>query len=252
MTSVLIKTYQGVICLSASSRTKFYLNHDFDSVTDFRKSVSYDGGCLVNLGDMVEIPSTNNEISDVQHSINDIWDFIASDIPQKKTFMCTATITNIVSHSGWNYISCSSCSTKLKKSETSLYCQKCVKSQSVGVLRIEVIVDDGNDSATFVIFDEDGSKITGATAEEIKRNSPEEGLKDIPKCVQSIVGQTYLFEIKIKERDFQSSYQSFTVSKIHKHIKSTPMDRNLENKRKEREEEDQKETTENLQKKPHT
>lgn len=30
------------------------------------------------------------------------------------------------------------------------------------------------------------------------------------------------------------------------------MDRNLENKRKEREEEDQKETTENLQKKPHT
>ena len=37
MTSVLIKTYQGVICLSASSGTKFYLNYDFDSVTDFRK-----------------------------------------------------------------------------------------------------------------------------------------------------------------------------------------------------------------------
>ncbi|KAG2296318.1 hypothetical protein Bca52824_042987, partial [Brassica carinata] len=99
MTSVLVKTYQGVICLSASSGTKFYLNYDFDSVTDFRTSFSFDGGCLVNLGDMVEIPSMTNEISEVQHSINDIWDFIASDIPQKKTFMCTATITNIVSHS---------------------------------------------------------------------------------------------------------------------------------------------------------
>ncbi|XP_056864307.1 uncharacterized protein LOC130511369 [Raphanus sativus] len=166
--------------------------------------------------------------------------------------MCTATITNIVSHSGWNYISCSSCSKKLKKSKSSLYCQKCAKSQSVGVLsfRIEVIVDDGKDSATFVIFDEDGSTITGATAEEIIRDSPEH-VKDIPKCVQSIVGETYLFEIRIKEKDFQTSYQNFTVSKIHKHIKSTPVDSNLGNKRKEREEENQKEESENLRKKPH-
>lgn len=36
MTSVLVKTYEGVIYLSASSGTKFYLNCDFDSVSDFR------------------------------------------------------------------------------------------------------------------------------------------------------------------------------------------------------------------------
>ncbi|CAH8309257.1 unnamed protein product [Eruca vesicaria subsp. sativa] len=82
MTSVLVKTYEGVICLSASSGTKFYLNYDFNSVTDFRTSFSYDGGCLVNLDEKVEIPSMNNEISEVRHSINDIWDFIASHIPQ--------------------------------------------------------------------------------------------------------------------------------------------------------------------------
>lgn len=103
-------------------------------------------------------------------------------------------------------------------------------------------------------------------------------MKDIPKCVQSIVGETYLFEIRIKEKDFQTSYQNFTVSKIHKHIKvtrlhmfdrfiilyiilnlilyfsyiqSTPVDSNLGNKRKEREEENQKEESENLRKKPH-
>ncbi|CAF1991848.1 unnamed protein product [Brassica napus] len=37
MTSVLTKTYQGVICLSASHGTKLFLNYDFDSVTHFRK-----------------------------------------------------------------------------------------------------------------------------------------------------------------------------------------------------------------------
>ncbi|XP_024016184.1 uncharacterized protein LOC112089668 [Eutrema salsugineum] len=167
MTSVLIKTYQGAISLSASSGTKFYLNHDFDSATAFRKSFKYDGGCIVNLGDMAEEQSIDNKDSEAQHSINDLWDFISSDVPQDKKFVCKATITEIVSRKGWNYISCSSCSTKLTKSGSSLSCQKCGKSQAVGLLsfRIEVIVDDGEDSATFVIFDEDGAKITGTTAE---------------------------------------------------------------------------------------
>lgn len=34
--------------------------------------------------------------------------------------------------------------------------------------RIEVIVDDGDDSATFVIFDQDCSKLTGTTAEDVR------------------------------------------------------------------------------------
>ena len=49
MTSVLIKTYQGVICLSASSGTKFYLNYDFDSVTDFQKRYYLKGPVQVRI-----------------------------------------------------------------------------------------------------------------------------------------------------------------------------------------------------------
>ncbi|KAG7532396.1 Nucleic acid-binding OB-fold [Arabidopsis thaliana x Arabidopsis arenosa] len=196
MTSVLIKTYQGAICLSASSGTKFYLSREFDPVTTFRKS--YDGGCLVNLGSMIEQAPMNIRCSEPLHSINDIWEFISSDVPQKKTFVCKATITDIVLRKGWNYISCSTCSTKLEKSGSSLNCQKCGKtSQSVGVLsfKIEVIVDDGDDSATLVIFDQDGSQITGTTAEDIKRNSGEEELKGIPKSLRTIIGETYLFAL---------------------------------------------------------
>lgn len=121
---------------------------------------------------MIEQPLMNNTSSEPLHSINDIWELISSDVPQvtqlysnnnfptyeifvlnlydtqyisnislhtfklqKKTFVCTATITDIVSRKGWNYISCSNCSKKLTKSGSSLNCQKCGKSQSVGVLR---------------------------------------------------------------------------------------------------------------------
>jgi len=46
---------------------------------------------------------------------------------QKKTFVCKATITDIMSRNGWNYISCSTCSTKFEKTGPYLKCQKCGK-----------------------------------------------------------------------------------------------------------------------------
>ncbi|CAL9219692.1 unnamed protein product, partial [Arabidopsis halleri] len=50
-----------------------------DHVTAFRKSFSYDGGCLVNLGGMIEQAPMNITCSEPLHSINDIWEFISSD-----------------------------------------------------------------------------------------------------------------------------------------------------------------------------
>ena len=50
--------------------------------------------------------------------------------------MCKTTITDNVSRNGWNYISFSTCSTKLRNTGPSLKCQKCGKSsKSVGVLK---------------------------------------------------------------------------------------------------------------------
>lgn len=61
--------------------------------------------------------------------------------------------------------------------------------------------------------------IVNSMITQIKRNSGEQSLEDIPKSVCSIIGKTYLFELKIKEKDFQASYQTFTVSKILNHLK---------------------------------
>ncbi|CAN8303456.1 unnamed protein product [Cochlearia groenlandica] len=39
-------------------------------------------------------------------------------------------------------------------------------------------------------------------------------LNNIPTCVRSIVGKTYMFRIKIKNSDFDASYQSFAVTEV--------------------------------------
>jgi len=46
----------------------------------------------------------------------------------EKLLCVKATITNIMSRDGWNYISCSTFSTKLEKTGPSLKCHKCGKS----------------------------------------------------------------------------------------------------------------------------
>ncbi|XP_019098211.1 PREDICTED: uncharacterized protein LOC104773462 [Camelina sativa] len=82
MTSVLVKIYQSEIYLSASSGTKFYLNHDSDPVDAFRKSLRYNGECLVNLGDITK----QNKRPEDQQSINDIWEYVSSDDRKVKIF----------------------------------------------------------------------------------------------------------------------------------------------------------------------
>ncbi|KAL1218145.1 Replication protein A 70 kDa DNA-binding subunit B [Cardamine amara subsp. amara] len=233
MTSILVKIYQGAIYLSASSSTKFYFNQDFASVVAFRQSLKFYGECNVNLGRMAVQDKRLGE--EEHHSINDIWDFVSSDDQHERKFVCKATITEIVLRNDWNYISCSSCSKKLEKKASSLICvnKKCGKSPAVGVLRfrIEVIVEDRHDSANFVIFDKDATKLTGTTAESIKNNSDEEGMEGLPTCVKSIIGSTHLFEIHVKDYDFKSTYKSFTVSEILNQSKASSEEVNNNSKR---------------------
>ncbi|VVA92492.1 unnamed protein product [Arabis nemorensis] len=118
MTSVLVKSYQGALQLSASSSTKFYLNNDSDCVTEFRKSLKYDGGCSIKLRTMIHQDKTDEQ----QQSITHIWDYVSSDNPM-----------------------------------------------AIGMLsfKIEMIVDDGHDCATLILWDLEASRVIRTTAPEI-------------------------------------------------------------------------------------
>ncbi|KAL8470775.1 hypothetical protein ACS0TY_033375 [Phlomoides rotata] len=84
--------------------------------------------------------------------------------------------------------------------------------------RLEVWVDDGKDSTTFVIFDKDAKQMIKTTAAEVMTEMGENSVKDghdrAPASVLNIVGKMYKFQVKITPYNFRAKYQSFTVSRI--------------------------------------
>ncbi|KAL0650781.1 hypothetical protein Bca4012_093472 [Brassica carinata] len=77
-------------------------------------------------------------------------------------FIPQAWVVDVLQQNGWYFISCTGCSRKLDKDGTSLRCIRCVNPNATGVIkyRVELLVDDGNDNATFVVFDREMVKLT--------------------------------------------------------------------------------------------
>ncbi|KAL8509895.1 hypothetical protein ACS0TY_016932 [Phlomoides rotata] len=108
----------------------------------------------------------------------------------------------------------------MEKVNSSLNCNNCKDSHSVGVLRfrLEVGVNDGKDYTTFVIFDKDAKQLTKSTAAELMTEIGDDPVEDrsdrVPANILNIVGKTFKFRVKVTPFNFRAKYQSFTVSRI--------------------------------------
>ncbi|KAF3496315.1 hypothetical protein DY000_02054307 [Brassica cretica] len=108
-------------------------------------------------------------------------------------FICKAWVVDVLQQNGWYFVSCTGCSRKLDKDGTSLRCIRCVNPNATGVIkyRVELLVDDRNDNATFVVFDREILKLTKQDAAGLN-----------------------LDEIRVTPFNFSSSHRTFTVSAI--------------------------------------
>ncbi|KAL8541309.1 hypothetical protein ACS0TY_002528 [Phlomoides rotata] len=214
-TCLIPKKFGGKLCLNASSGTNFYLNADFETIRDFRGRMKIQP----HFDDSFKNLESNNSETQL-HSIAQILNFISNENQQVKEFSCKAKVTEIILRNGWNYISCSNCARKVEKTQTTLTCNNCHDPNVVGMLRfrIEVVVDDGSGSTTFVIFDREAKKITRTTASALVIPNEEGANKDehnqAPACILNIVGQVHKFRVKVTPYNFNTKYQSFTVSRI--------------------------------------
>ncbi|CAF2107137.1 BnaC08g47210D [Brassica napus] len=108
-------------------------------------------------------------------------------------FICKAWVVDVLQQNGWYFVSCTGCSRKLDKDGTSLRCIRCVNPNATGAIkyRVELLVDDGNDNATFVVFDREMLKLTKQDAAGLN-----------------------LDEIRVTPFNFSPSHRTFTVSAI--------------------------------------
>ncbi|KAL0679388.1 hypothetical protein Bca4012_007369 [Brassica carinata] len=156
-------------------------------------------------------------------TLSELHQFLQNDTPPTGTFCCFATIVDILPQYGWYFIACTRCKCKRRQADTSLVCNTCNHTNTVGLIkyRVELTVCDKENVATFVIFDKDTAKLAGRKAAEILEDAHdgENGVIDIhnsiPGCLEEIVGCTYKFEVKFTPFNFTTpTHQTFTVTQI--------------------------------------
>ncbi|CAF2059286.1 unnamed protein product [Brassica napus] len=84
--------------------------------------------------------------------------------------------------------------------------------------RVQMTVSLASDSAEFVAFDSDISKLTNIRAAEISQQMKTQVSETpqswaLPQCIEGIVGRT--FQLKFSRLKFLYKHQSFTVSRIY-------------------------------------
>ncbi|KAG2255091.1 hypothetical protein Bca4012_091743 [Brassica carinata] len=153
-------------------------------------------------------------------SLGELNNYVLNSPPQSIEFLCKARIVSLETTNGWCYISCAKCSKKLQRGISSFTCTTCFNASAVGVVRyrVEMHVESGGDTAVFVAFDSAMSKLIGVRAAEVA-NPMGQGEEDplgyqIPQFLQDIVGNAYIFHLKLTEFNFSGNHKSFTVARI--------------------------------------
>ncbi|KAL1220395.1 Replication protein A 70 kDa DNA-binding subunit A [Cardamine amara subsp. amara] len=217
ITTVSSKTLGGAVVMNSTSSTRLFFDKDIPEITEFITWLGEEGNNTLTLN------SSSSAITKIETvTIKDIYKFIEEENPQRASFICVATIVGVLGERGWKYISCTGCNTMLEKSDTTLLCKTCNTPNTIGVVRFrfEISVrDENNDVTTFVIFDQEGTNLTGRKAPDVSREMLEDGGSEgsnnkIPECILDIVGRTCKFQLKLTHFNFRTSRQTMTVSRI--------------------------------------
>ncbi|CAN6818178.1 unnamed protein product [Brassica oleracea] len=121
-------------------------------------------------------------------------------------------ILEVLSQNGWYYVSCTRCSKKLDRSAASLRCNQCVNHNVTNVVKyhVELLVDDGNNYATFVVFDKEMLKLAKQDATALLLDEVSSG---VGKKLKAELGGTDLdFHIRVTPHNFSPDHCTFTVS----------------------------------------
>ncbi|KAG2323688.1 hypothetical protein Bca52824_006416 [Brassica carinata] len=229
--------FSGNLYLNPTPATKFYFVTTipaFEVFTERQLFTKWLGRCsrrgftrLETMGsirkkELVTIGDLYSYLSNYCKAISYFLNHILND----PDFLCKARIVGVLQQNGWSYVSCTGCSRKLDNYDTSHRCSRCVSPNVTGVIRFraEMAVEDGKDSATFVVFDTDMSKLTkteSATVALDEFNGV--GGPELPRCIEELAGNQYVFHISVTPFNITSNHLTFTGSAVTEDILLDPL-----------------------------
>ncbi|KAL0728151.1 hypothetical protein Bca4012_024244 [Brassica carinata] len=153
-------------------------------------------------------------------TVAELNEFVLSGDPQIIEFLCTAKVTGIQLADGWCYIGCSLCSKKLIREESSFTCPSCNETNAVAELKYRVVfsVSDPTGTSSFLGFDKEVAKLIHVQASEAAQivgigiNAQVD--TELPRALADIVGNSYTFQLKLKDFNFTANHQTFTISRL--------------------------------------
>ncbi|CAN7033748.1 unnamed protein product [Brassica oleracea var. botrytis] len=205
VTTVNPKLFGGNLYLNSTQGTRFFFDTSISEIAEFVSSIGSTPPEDYTCVDTLEGVKKKELVS-----IGDLNTFISNsnEQTQEADFLCKAQIVGVIQKNGWFFVSCTGCHKKLEKRGTSLDCSRCATSDVTGVVspllnvrfRVELAVDDGKDSATFVVS-----------------NGGEEYL---PSCLEELAGKEFVFQIRVTPFNFTPNHRTFTVATISEDIEA--------------------------------
>ncbi|KAL0695623.1 hypothetical protein Bca4012_062803 [Brassica carinata] len=200
VTSVNPKLFGGNLYLNSTQGTSFFFDTSLPEIAEFVSSLGATATqmftCVDTLGgikkkELVSIGDLNTFISN------------SNEQTQEADFLCKASIVCVNQEN------------------------RCLTSDVTGVVRfrVELAVDDGKDSATFVVFDKEMSKLTKQDAAVLSLDVVNDGGEErLPGCLEELEGKEFVFHIHVTPFNFTPNHRTFTVSTIHgkEHFVSIP------------------------------
>ncbi|XP_028197694.1 replication protein A 70 kDa DNA-binding subunit E-like isoform X2 [Glycine soja] len=121
----------------------------------------------------------------------------------EKLFVTVGTITRIVldNHS-WCYTTCIQCHKK-RDAEMAPFRCACSKYNKEVVLRLEVMINQGNESTKFLLWDRECSELIGQSADAVNKLKIEDGDVDLnasPQALDKLLGHELAFKIKVQPK----------------------------------------------------
>ncbi|XP_057428167.1 uncharacterized protein LOC130721389 isoform X2 [Lotus japonicus] len=138
-----------------------------------------------------------------------------NETEENGVFIVLAQIGGLLDGEKWWYSACG-CHRAVTTEDGMIYCGGCRRTvlSVTPRFRLKLEVDDGGDSAIFVMFDTDSQQLLGKTCKELVVTSKGKYSHEYPHEIRSIVGTELLFKVE-KSPDHGTKFdESFKIKKI--------------------------------------
>ncbi|XP_057432825.1 uncharacterized protein LOC130725629 isoform X2 [Lotus japonicus] len=212
-----IKSFRGdVVVQNVMNATKILWNADIPEVALFRNG-------LAEHGIDVDIPL--GELDDGFHHVPIDEEFLTM-FPRKTIselhsteeegiFIVWAKIEGILDGEKWWYTSCR-CHKSVSIQDGMYYCSGCATFvlEVIPRFKIKLDVSDGEENATFLLFDSDAEHILQKSCKDLVASSKGKSVNEYPAAVKEIVGNDFLFKVERSSDQGVNFDDSFKVKKI--------------------------------------